>query len=207
MPFCSKCGASITFDAEYCPNCGQALLKQSGSSAFQQPPQISSVPRVKNNLSIAGAYASTLDRFVAQFLDWLVLLVASAILSVPLGLALLPLGNPLGYPFQGAAYTAFSSVMGIVVPLLYFSYFESSSGQTLGKMAMSIKVVDQITGTRIDFWRALVRNVLRVVDFLPVFYIIGGLLVATTTRKQRLGDMAASSVVVKIQHPASSGLH
>ncbi len=207
MPFCSKCGASITVDAEYCPNCGQALLKQAGSSAFQRPPQINSVPQVKNNLSIAGAYASTLDRFVAQFLDWLVLLVASAILSVPLGLALLPLGNPFGYPFQGAAYTAFSSVMGIAVPLLYFSYFESSSGQTLGKMAMSIKVVDQTTGARIDFWRALVRNVLRVVDFLPVFYIIGGLLVATTTRKQRLGDMAASSVVVKIQHPASSGLH
>jgi uncharacterized RDD family membrane protein YckC len=169
-----------------------------------QPSQIAS-PQLQNRVSIAGEYASLLDRLVAQFLDWLVLSVAVVILSVPLGLALLPLANPLTYPFQGPAYGIFTSVMGILVPLLYFSYFESSSGQTLGKLVMSIKVVDQTTGARIDFVKALIRNIFRIVDFLPVFYILGGILILATQRKQRLGDLGASSVVVRVHHHATNG--
>jgi len=193
----------LASDAEFCHNCGQSVFKQPVRTGQQQGSQIAS-SQTQNKVSIAGAYAGLIDRFVAQFLDWLILAVIIAIVSVPLGLALWPLANPFGYPFQGPAYTAFTSVMGLLMPLLYFSYFESSSGQTIGKLAMSIKVVDQTTGARIDFARALIRNVLRVVDFLPVFYIIGGLLVATTERKQRLGDMGASSVVVRVHHSTNS---
>jgi uncharacterized RDD family membrane protein YckC len=81
--------------------------------------------------------------------------------------------------------------------LLYFTYFESTSDQTFGKQIMKIRVVDESTLQRLDLGRSLVRNILRIIDWPPFLYLIGFLLIATNQNKQRIGDMAARSVVVK----------
>ncbi len=154
-------------------------------------------PQELGGVHIAGRYASVFDRFAAQVIDWIILIFLSAIVSVLVGLSAL-FANPFGLLFTFSWYGAFAGIMGALIPLLYFSYFESTSGQTIGKRVVSIKVVDQANGTRIDFGRSLIRNVLRIVDFLPLFYIIGAILVASTSRKQRIGDFAANSVVVKV---------
>ncbi|MEM2914997.1 MAG: RDD family protein, partial [Candidatus Bathyarchaeia archaeon] len=62
--------------------------------------------------------------------------------------------------------------IGFLVWVLYFGYFESTSGQTVGKQIVRIKVVDEQALTIIDMGRALVRNIVRIIDFLPFFYII-----------------------------------
>lgn len=77
-------------------------------------------------------------------------------------------------------------------PVLY-EYFRD--GQTIGKKLLGIKVVND-DFTRITFAAALSRNLLRVADFAPLFYGFGALSMLTTKRFQRLGDMAAGTLVV-----------
>ena len=80
--------------------------------------------------------------------------------------------------------------------LFYWVYFEGAYGQTLGKMAMDIVVVKD-DGSDCDYVASLVRNVLRIVDALPTFYIVGLVVIYVSDEGQRVGDIAASTVVVK----------
>jgi uncharacterized RDD family membrane protein YckC len=69
-------------------------------------------------------------------------------------------------------------------------------GQTLGKRLLQLRVVDE-QGLRLKFSQIAVRNLLRAVDSLPLFYLVGGLACLFSPRAQRLGDLAASTVVVR----------
>jgi uncharacterized RDD family membrane protein YckC len=69
-------------------------------------------------------------------------------------------------------------------------------GQTLGKRLLRLRVVDE-QGLRLKFSQIAVRNLLRAVDSLPLFYLVGGLACLFSPRAQRLGDLAASTVVVR----------
>lgn len=75
---------------------------------------------------------------------------------------------------------------------------EGAYGQTVGKMAVKIKVVQE-DGTKIDYAGAAVRNILRVIDAIQFFipYLLGAILIWTSGRKQRVGDRAVSTAVVK----------
>ena len=77
-------------------------------------------------------------------------------------------------------------------PVLY-EYFRD--GQTIGKKSLGIKVVND-DFTRVTFAAALSRNLLRAADFAPLFYGFGALSMMTTKKFQRLGDMAAGTLVV-----------
>lgn len=87
-------------------------------------------------------------------------------------------------------------VIAIVSIFLYFILFEALwNGQTLGKRAMSIRV-RMADGTPVTFAGALGRNLLRPADFLPALYFIGLIAMFTNTKSQRLGDLAAGTIVV-----------
>jgi uncharacterized RDD family membrane protein YckC len=84
-----------------------------------------------------------------------------------------------------------------LISLAYFCVAEGISGQTLGKRALGIKVV-RTDRSAIGVGPALIRNVLRVIDALPAFYIVGLISVlATGQRRQRVGDLAADTIVVR----------
>jgi uncharacterized RDD family membrane protein YckC len=68
-------------------------------------------------------------------------------------------------------------------------------GQTLGKKLVHLRVVDA-RGLRLAFPQVVLRNLLRFVDGLPVFYLVGGLAALLNARGQRLGDLAADTLVV-----------
>jgi uncharacterized RDD family membrane protein YckC len=68
-------------------------------------------------------------------------------------------------------------------------------GQTPGKAALGLRVVSD-DAPPIGWSDSLVRNLLRVVDFLPLGYLAGVVSVVTTRHFQRLGDLAAGSLVV-----------
>ncbi len=87
------------------------------------------------------------------------------------------------------------SVVGLVVWFLYFTLLEGRYGQTVGKMALSIKVVRDADGAPIDYGEAAVRTVLRIIDGL-FDYLIGAIFIWTSDEKQRLGDRVAHTVVV-----------
>jgi uncharacterized RDD family membrane protein YckC len=78
-------------------------------------------------------------------------------------------------------------------------------GQTVGKRVCRLRVMDA-EGLRLQFHQVVTRNLLRVVDSLPVFYFVGGLVCWFNPRCQRLGDIAANTVVVRIPKIAEPNL-
>jgi hypothetical protein len=70
-------------------------------------------------------------------------------------------------------------------------------GQTFGKRLMRLRVVDA-EGMRLEFSQVAVRNLLRVVDALPAFYLVGGIAALISRKGQRLGDLAANTVVIRL---------
>lgn len=78
----------------------------------------------------------------------------------------------------------------------YFAFFEALwTGQTPGKRTIGIRVMDA-TGRPISAQQAILRNVVRIADQLPGVYAVGILTMFLTERSQRLGDLAAGTVVV-----------
>ena len=78
-------------------------------------------------------------------------------------------------------------------------------GQTIGKRILRLRVLDA-TGMRLQFHQVLMRNLLRFVDMLPGFYLLGGLVSLLSPRAQRLGDLAAGTVVVQTPRHAEPDL-
>lgn len=91
------------------------------------------------------------------------------------------------------------AVLILVVFLIawgYFILFELvMNGQSPGKKAVKMRVVQE-EGAGLPFSASAIRNLLRVVDFLPMAYGIGIISMFCTKKAQRLGDLAASTVVV-----------
>jgi uncharacterized RDD family membrane protein YckC len=93
-------------------------------------------------------------------------------------------------------------VAGLVVAtfLVWFGYdvaFETlASGRTPGKRAASLRVV-RLGGEPVGFLASAVRNLLRLVDALPGIYAVGAASVLLSRHNQRLGDLAAGTLVVR----------
>jgi hypothetical protein len=69
-------------------------------------------------------------------------------------------------------------------------------GQTIGKRLFHLRVIDA-TGLRLEPSQVIIRNLLRYVDGLPVCYLVGCITSLMNRRMQRLGDLAAGTVVVR----------
>ncbi|KAB2666100.1 MAG: RDD family protein [Verrucomicrobia bacterium] len=94
----------------------------------------------------------------------------------------------------------------LVMPFAYGMAMEwFNRGQTLGKRVFGLRVVDA-QGLKLRPSQVVLRNLLRAVDFLPFLYVVGGIATLVTRRAQRLGDVAAGTVVVRIPRPARPDL-
>ena len=79
----------------------------------------------------------------------------------------------------------------------YFPFFEGIwQGRTPGKRSQSLRVV-RVDGQPVTFRHVLVRNVVRIVDIIPGNYAVGVVTVLLTKRSQRLGDLAAGTIVIR----------
>jgi uncharacterized RDD family membrane protein YckC len=78
----------------------------------------------------------------------------------------------------------------------YYVLLEGFLGQTLGKMAMGIKVVAEATGQTPGITAAAIRTLLRLIDSL-LGYAVAFITVLASDKRQRLGDMAARTLVVR----------
>jgi uncharacterized RDD family membrane protein YckC len=84
----------------------------------------------------------------------------------------------------------------------YFLFFEWRwNGATPGKRLLGIRVI-QTAGVRCTFERLVLRNFMRVVDSLPFLYGLGAAVMLVTPRGQRLGDLAAGTLLVRVPRPA-----
>ena len=98
----------------------------------------------------------------------------------------------------------FFGVLVLVAFAIAWSYFVLLEwlwqGQTVGKRMYGLRVIRD-DGAPAGFIAVLIRNLLRIVDFLPALYGLGLLMVIVTPRSQRLGDMAAGTYVVRAPRP------
>lgn len=83
-----------------------------------------------------------------------------------------------------------------VVQLLYFTILEGAFATTLGKRACGLRVVAVADWSRCGWLRAFVRNLLLPLDEY-LLYLPGVIAIATTTRRQRIGDLLAGTTVVR----------
>lgn len=129
---------------------------------------------------------------IVRFLAWAVDLACISAASLLLG----SIGGLTGLISRDLA--------GALTALIYFSvsigYGIAAEwhwrGQTLGKKLFRLRVMDA-EGLRLQFNQVVIRNLLRFIDMLPVAYLVGGCVCLFTRRSQRLGDLAANTVVVR----------
>ena len=140
---------------------------------------------VEIRLRVAGP----LPRMIAYLIDFLIRGVVMATIGVLLALGGLVLGERVS--------TGLAALAWFLVSWWYPVLFEASPwGATPGKKALGLRVV-QPTGVPATFGQAVVRNFLRFVDEMPLFTYGVGLVACVANRRfQRLGDMAAGTVVV-----------
>jgi uncharacterized RDD family membrane protein YckC len=124
----------------------------------------------------SGPRAGFWQRFAAALIDGILLAIVQfiigAILSDSAGIA---------------------ALLSIVISYGYYIYFEGGTGQTLGKMALGIRVVDFNTGGSIGYGRALIRQLVKIVSSIPIG--LGYFWMLWDKEKQTWHDKAATSVV------------
>jgi uncharacterized RDD family membrane protein YckC len=99
--------------------------------------------------------------------------------------------------FVRSAIGATAIAVLFLITVGYFIIMETvTNGQTLGKMALRIRVRKEL-GYPPNFWDILLRNIIRPVDFLPFLYTIGFITMFFNPKCKRLGDYAAGTIVVK----------
>jgi len=93
--------------------------------------------------------------------------------------------------------TAVAVILYFVVSIGYGIVLEWRwRGQTLGKRVLGLRVVDS-QGLHLQLSQIILRNLLRVVDMLPALYLVGGLACVFSRNCQRLGDLAAGTIVAR----------
>lgn len=88
-------------------------------------------------------------------------------------------------------------VLSLGIFFCYFIVTEAVWGGTPAKLILGMRVVNAADGAPIGWGQSLGRNLLRIVDNFPLF-LIGILTLSLSQKTQRVGDMAASTVVVKL---------
>ncbi|MGH7767305.1 MAG: RDD family protein [Candidatus Binatia bacterium] len=144
-----------------------------------------------------GPPASLGDRLLGQAVDGLIALGLFFLFGMLLA------GRFGGTTEQGFELTGLPALILLsiltVVMFLYFVLAEAFFGTTLGKVVAEVQVRDR-EGRPIGMKASVIRNVMRVVDGLPGFYLLGAFSVLLTRHNVRLGDITAGTVVIKREH-------
>jgi uncharacterized RDD family membrane protein YckC len=144
--------------------------------------------RTAEGVVFSQLLAGPVTRFLAWLIDLMCISLLLTITSQILGwLNLISLG------FAGAISALFYFFISIGYGIACEWWWR---GQTVGKRVLRLRVVDA-EGMKLQFNQIAVRNLLRFVDSLPALYFVGGLTCWFNSKCQRLGDIAANTIVVR----------
>ena len=142
-------------------------------------------------LTLAGVGSRFIAAVIDQLIQWAIIIAGTV------GLALVGGEGAVDDSDSAAVAIAFFVALVFVVQFTYDVLFETlASGRTPGKRWTGLRVV-RTTGAPVGFVTSAVRNLLRLVDALPGMYAVGIVAVLVSSRNQRLGDMAAGTLVVR----------
>lgn len=129
-------------------------------------------------------------RVLATIADGLVIGAAVTVMSIFFGTTSVEGGQ------ASASLGGLPALFSLVLAFGYYILMEGYMGQTLGKMLLGIKVVREDTGGVPGLKAAAIRTVLRIVDGFAS-YLVAFISVLASQKNQRLGDMAAHTLVVR----------
>ena len=151
--------------------------------------------RTPEGVEFALPLAGPISRMLALLLDMLVTMTIATVARQIIA--------PLGFFGQDFS-EAIRILVYFIISVLYMMLAEWLwRGQTVGKRLLRLRVVDA-AGLRLEPSQVIVRNLMRVVDGLPALYLLGGITCLVSRHRQRLGDLAAGTVVIrapKLQRP------
>ena len=171
--YCKECGNEVS-SGDFCANCGSRLTEL-------------------ENMKYAGFWI----RFVASFIDGIIMGIPVSIIAFILGIFSLFSTNEVDTSvYEDSSFLIlylFLCFGSLMLSTLYYAGMHASKWQgTLGKMIVGIKVTD-LKGQRISFGRSLGRFFATILS--GILYI-GYIMAAFTSKKQSLHDIIASTVVV-----------
>ena len=140
--------------------------------------EVSTVPAGALNVHVTGR------RILATVVDGIVLGVLYVVMAALFGHITRGTLPPL------------PAVVYAVLAILYYILLEGYLGQTVGKMLLGIRVVREDNGEVPGLGAATVRTILRIIDGL-FDYLVAFIVVLVSPKRQRLGDMAAHTLVVR----------
>jgi uncharacterized RDD family membrane protein YckC len=186
----------VRADAAFCATCGARAGSSGGATTSTTaeftppPPPGESATPVAGSKSRSGKklkYRGLVVRFVASMLDGIVFLAAGWLMAGALGLG--------AVTSEGFELGSGPSLELLLAALAYYVVLEGVFGWTIGKLVCGIRVVNGL-GKAPGIGASLVRNLLRILDALPAFYLIGIISVLASDKKQRVGDRLAGTFVV-----------
>jgi len=165
--------------------------------------------RAAEGVTFRVPIASPFTRCLALALDFAVVLVLSLILQQALGILVVIFS---GVPGLGTMIEDMGSGASILLQFFVFTFYGmllewAWRGQTVGKRLMKLRVIDE-RGLPLDLKQIVIRNLFRTIDMMPsMFYLLGGIFCVLTKRCQRIGDIAAGTLVVREVEVAAPSLH
>lgn len=145
--------------------------------------------RTPEGVVFSQQLAGPVTRFLAWVLDFFCVALMMIMVNMVLGFVMV-ISQDLAMALALLAFFVLSIGYGIVMEWWW-------RGQTIGKRVLRLRVVDA-GGLRLHFHQVVLRNLLRFVDSLPLVYLVGGIACLVSRRAQRLGDLAANTVVIRI---------
>lgn len=140
------------------------------------------------------------SRFLAIFIDSVI--QGTMYVVLVLGIVLL-LARISTTSLPGYAYNILTGAFFLVLFLIQFGYFLFFeiifNGQTPGKRLFNLRVIKE-NGAPLSPLDTIIRNLVRVIDFFPIMYGIGILVMFFNGRAKRLGDYAAGTIVVNMRN-------
>ena len=153
------------------------------------------------NVAFGYQIAGIGSRFLASLLDTLIVGLLQIVILIVLTLVIRMFD---GSVFSGQISAWVYAIFGLVAAIFYWGYyvfFEMLwNGQSPGKRWVGLRVI-RSDGTPITLSEALIRNLARLVDFLPAAYGIGIVTMFIDKQSRRLGDLAAGTLVVQDRAP------
>ncbi|MBW1801625.1 MAG: RDD family protein [Deltaproteobacteria bacterium] len=144
--------------------------------------------RTPEGIAFSFHLASPVTRFLAWIIDFLCIIALSKLIGTGSGMIGM-ISRDVASATAVLSYFIVSIGYGIVMEYYW-------RGQTLGKRLFNLRVTDE-QGLHLRFSQVVIRNLLRFVDNLPLLYLVGGLSCLISPRAQRLGDIAANTIVVR----------
>ncbi len=138
------------------------------------------------------------SRFLAALIDTILIVILQIVVYLTLLLIIANLANldDLTSDSNISWLAAIFGLIGFAFLWGYYIFFELLwNGQSPGKRRIGLRVIRQ-DGTPISAAEAVIRNLVRIIDFLPLYYGVGVISMFIDGKARRLGDLAAGTLVV-----------